>query len=193
MTDYPSYPYSFNSDYIGKLAAGDREVEEHFSQYFGSLIDLRLRANPLIGVAAQDIRQETLLRVLRAIRKGDLRKAESLGAYVVAVCRFTLWEHSRANRRYQAEEETFERADPSSGPHERTVAKERASLIARVLQRLAPRDRELLQMCFYEDADSSQMCARMRVTPGCLGVLLFRARKRFRMHAAKSCPELATA
>jgi RNA polymerase sigma factor (sigma-70 family) len=184
-------PNTFDNTYIERLASGDRAVEEHFSRYFGNLIDLRLKAS--FTQNAEDIRQETLLRVLRAVRKGDLRRPESLAAYVSGVCRFTLWEHSRSNRRYQPEGDAPEIPDPGRGPHEMTVASERASLVRRVFRRLAPRDRELLRMCFYEDADSTQMCARLRVTPGCLGVLLFRARKRFRMHAVKSCPELAVA
>ena len=61
--------HSFDEVYLRRLAAGDAAVERHFSSYFGELLSLKLRVRIRSYQLIEDIRQETLLRVLQTVRK----------------------------------------------------------------------------------------------------------------------------
>jgi hypothetical protein len=64
--------HSFDQDYLRRLASGDAVVEHHFSFYFGDLLLLKLRTRIRSPQLIEDIRQETLLRVLRIVRKAGV-------------------------------------------------------------------------------------------------------------------------
>ena len=78
--------YSFDCNYLRQLASGDAAVENHFSSYFGDLLLLKLRARIRSPQLVEDIRQETLLRVLQIVRKAGVKHPERFGAFVSAVC-----------------------------------------------------------------------------------------------------------
>jgi len=59
---------TFDDDYLRRLRDGDSQVEQHFASYFGELILLKLRRRVRTRQLMEDIRQETLCRVLRATR-----------------------------------------------------------------------------------------------------------------------------
>src|SRR4051794_8984569 len=60
--------HSFDADYLDRLANGDAAIERHFSLYFGDLLSLKLRVRIRSAQLVEDIRQETLLRVLQIVR-----------------------------------------------------------------------------------------------------------------------------
>src|SRR5262245_4810616 len=78
--------HSFDGPYLDRLRASDPETELHFCAYFSDLIRLKVRARGLAALF-DDIRQETLFRVLSTVRSPDgLRNPGALGAFVNAVC-----------------------------------------------------------------------------------------------------------
>ena len=80
---------TFDEEYVGRLRDGDAGAEEHFAAYFGELIHLKLRRRVRTPQLVEDIRQETLCRVLRILReKGGIEDARKLGAFVSAVCHY---------------------------------------------------------------------------------------------------------
>ena len=59
---------TFDEDYLRRLRDGDSQVEQHFASYFGELIQLKLRRRIRTRQLLEDIRQETLCRVLKTLR-----------------------------------------------------------------------------------------------------------------------------
>ena len=86
---------------IAVLRAGDAAVEEHFTAYFGELIYLKLRGRLRSHQLIEDIRQETLLRVLRIVQEGGLEHPERLGAFVNAVSNNVMLELLRQENRLE--------------------------------------------------------------------------------------------
>src|SRR5437879_13545424 len=78
--------HSFDEDYLRRLASGDAVVEHHFSSYFGDLLLLKLRVRVRSPQLVEDIRQETLMRVLQIVRRKGVDHPERFGAFVSAVC-----------------------------------------------------------------------------------------------------------
>jgi len=60
------------------------------------------------------------------------------------------------------------------------VTWDRQRVVARILNQLAPRDREMLRMIFLEERDKVDICRIMQVNPEYLRVLVYRAKARFR-------------
>lgn len=174
--------YPFDANYVRLLAEGDASVAEHFSAYFGKLLLLKLRSRVRSAAAIDDIRQETFLRVLRTLReKGGLQHPERLGAFVNSVCNNVLFESFRAQARYAPlPEDEGEPEDKACNLHQELINEERKQAVENVLERLAPVDRDILKMLFYEDADKQEICRVMGVDRNYLRVLLFRARLHFK-------------
>ncbi len=165
-----------------RLAARDAETERHFAAYFGPLLIAKLRSRLRSTEAAEDARQETLMRVVNNIRKqGGLEHPERLGAYVSATCNHVLLETYRSLKRFnQPDENLPEQADWRPNPESEFVTSERRALVRSVLQELNSKDRDLLQAVFLDERDKEHVCREMGVDSGYLRVLLHRARGRFK-------------
>ena len=171
--------YSFDVDYLRRLTDGDAETEDHFAQYFGDLI--RIKASARLGSrhAADDIRQETLLRVLRSLRKGSIEHPERLGAYVNTVCNNVMLEIFRRDKRL-TELPPGDIPSGHAGAESGLLAEERRRLVRRALDDLPAKDRELLHRIFLDEQDKDLVCKEFSVSRDYLRVLLHRARTRLR-------------
>lgn len=93
--------FSFDSEYMRRLAEGDPSVEQHFTTYFGRLIFLKLRGRVRSAQLAEDMKQETFLRVLEQIRsKRGIDQPERLGGFVNGVCHRVMMEFFRSEGRH---------------------------------------------------------------------------------------------
>jgi RNA polymerase sigma-70 factor (ECF subfamily) len=172
---------SFDDDYIRKLAAGDPQVEEHFANYFGSLLLIKLRNKLRSPQMIEEVRQETLLRVLLAVRRGPgIRHSERFGGFVNSVCENVMKEYIRGDQRHpQSPEPLSDPIDTSADAESEFLSWERKNIVKQVLAELAKKDRELLQMSL-EELDRAEICKKMGVTDEYLRVLLHRAKRRFK-------------
>ena len=174
---------AFDLAYIQKLTAADPDTETHFHAYFSKFIFLKLRSRKVAPEMAEDVRQETLLRVLKALRKGSgINQPERFGAYVNSVCNNVLMELTQKQSRHPAmEDDGHDIADSRVDLDRPLIDEQRKRAVATVLDELAPRDREILRLVFFEEADRETICGRMAVDAGYLRVLLHRAKSRFQV------------
>ncbi|MGB6393282.1 MAG: hypothetical protein WA875_02670, partial [Candidatus Acidiferrales bacterium] len=85
--------FPFDDAYLQRLRERDFQTEQHFVAYFSQLILIKARARLHSPQAVDDIRQETFLRVLKALRtEGAIRQPDRLGPYVNSVCNNVLQE-----------------------------------------------------------------------------------------------------
>ncbi len=171
----------FTEEYFARLAGGDPAVEEHFSNWFRPLLIVKVRRNYRAREIVEDIAQETLLRVLRNLRKdpGLLEAPQKLGAYVLAVCNFVILELGRSENRYVGMDGT-EDARPSGdcSALEMLCSEERRRKVHLVISELAPRDRDLLRMLFLEERDKDEVCRKLNVDRDYMRVVVHRAIQR---------------
>jgi RNA polymerase sigma-70 factor (ECF subfamily) len=179
--------HSFDQDYLRRLASGDAVVEHHFSMYFGDLLLLKLRARLRSSQLIEDIRQETLLRVLRTVRKAGVVHPERFGAFVCGVCSNVMMELLRGETRHEGWGSEYEPADDRVDLDARLINQQRRRQVDSILEELPAKDRDLLRMLFLEECDKSEICRRFNVREEYLRVLLHRAKVRFRsMHSKRS-------
>jgi RNA polymerase sigma-70 factor (ECF subfamily) len=168
----------FDEEYLRRLRDGDAETQSHFSSHFGELLGLRLRHHTRSWDVLADVRQETFLRVLQAVRSGSIEYPERLGAFVLSVCDNVYRELTRIERRF--DQDLSEPADARIEFERELISRDSLRTAERVLDRLPDKERNVLRMVFLEDLDKAEVCRRLGLKPEYLRVLLHRARLRFR-------------
>ena len=89
----------FDDSYLERLRAGDFRTQEHFVAYFSELIQIKLRSRLQSPQDIEDVRQETFVRVLTALRnEGGIRQADRLGPYVNSTCNNVLLKNTGLQR-----------------------------------------------------------------------------------------------
>lgn len=129
---------------------------------------------------AEDVRAETFLRVLQAIRRDQIRSAGSLPSFILGVTRNVLNE-LYARRRQVGEVVPPEAAGLSAPSHERFFLDREVQLaIQRTIERLKPRERAVIRMCFYEELPTEEIARHAQIAPERVRLVKSRALKHFR-------------
>ncbi len=174
---------AFDSSYVERLRAGDRNTEDHFVAYFGELIELKLRSRLASRQSLEDVKQETFARCLKLLRSpGGIRNAERLGPLVNSICNNVLSEHFRAGRRTEPLEdqpaERFIAREPDA--LSRIITDDTRRIVRQVLEKLPARDQAILKAVFLEEREKDDLCREIGVTRDYIRVLLHRAKQSFR-------------
>jgi RNA polymerase sigma-70 factor (ECF subfamily) len=150
-----------------------------YERYAAKVYYLALRESRLPH-DAEDIRAETFLRVLQAIRGNSLRSPEALASFILGTARNVL--HELFQRRKQAgKTKEPEAADLSTPSHEEHFLNSEVRLaIERTIVRLKPRERDLLRMHFYEELPTQEIARRAGIAPERVRLVKSRALKHFR-------------
>ena len=179
----------FDDSYLERLRAGDFRTQEHFVAYFSELIQIKLRSRLQSPQDIEDVRQETFVRVLTALRnEGGIRQADRLGPYVNSTCNNVLLEKYRAPKgaSLDDEEEGIDVPDSRMDVLGVMVAKQTQEKVREILDDLHEKDRRILKEVFLEERDKDEVCKDFGVDRNYLRVLLHRAKSAFRAHCMKS-------
>src|SRR5437763_1259534 len=126
--------FSFDRAYLERMAAGDPETERHFTAYFSELVLIKLRSRQYSRQAIEDIRQETFLRVVQAIRRNSIREPERIGAYVNSVCNNVVLEFRRSEAKViLTEDGPPDIADTRADSEQELVTRERQAQVRAIL------------------------------------------------------------
>jgi RNA polymerase sigma-70 factor, ECF subfamily len=175
-----------DEQYVEALRNGDPETEQHFGEYFSELIRLKARVRLRSPDLVEDVTQETLMRVLSAIRRGSLDHPERLGAFVNSVCNNVMLELARHGSRTESMPDKFDAEVPADREYFDVAASvnlenvEHRSMLRDALSHIPQRDRELLQAIYFSEKDVDQVCREYHIDRSYIRVLLHRARSRLR-------------
>lgn len=168
-------------DYVRRLAERDPETERHFTQYFGGLLRLKIRARIRSWALAEDIYQESLLRVLHLVNRKGVANPDLFGAFVSGVCSNVIREFLRKETVRGGElPDGFDPVDGAAAADQRLVTEETRRLVDETLSELSDKDRALLRLVFFEETGKDDACDAMGVDRAYLRVLIHRAKMRFR-------------
>jgi RNA polymerase sigma-70 factor (ECF subfamily) len=178
--------FEFNAMYINSLRQGDPSTESHFVSHFGPILFKKLRRKLRSADQAHDLRQETFLRVLTLLRSEQgVRNPERFEILVLGVCNNVLLETYRQQKRLVQMAPEFDQASHASGPDDYVIAGEAGNYVKKMMQRLDPNDRAILQAVFLEEQDRDEICLRFNITRSYLRLLIYRAKKTFGACAQK--------
>jgi RNA polymerase sigma-70 factor, ECF subfamily len=170
--------FAFDDLYVRRLKEHDRETEAHFAQYFRPILFAKLGKS----VPAQDIDDvihEVFVRVLS--RLDDVRDGHKFGAFVLGFCNNIVLERYRKNSRTEPLIEVHEQIVDQKSDAERDFFSEEAAAAVRVvLSEMRPRDASILR-AVLADEPRKEICQRLGVSAEYLGVVLHRAKERFKV------------
>jgi RNA polymerase sigma-70 factor (ECF subfamily) len=174
--------FAFDKAYVERLREGDPPTEHHFVAYFEQLLRIKLRARMLPSDKVEDLRQETFIRVIAAVRReGGVRQPERFGAFVNSICNNVLLEHYRSSAKSQPMEDShMEIPDKVLDLEGMLVTKQASEQVRKILDGMPRRDRDLLRAIFLEEKEKDVVCKEFGVDRDYLRVLLHRAKDKFK-------------
>ena len=174
--------FAFDKAYVDSLRNGDPATEHHFFLYFEKLLNIKLLSRTISSDKIEDLKQETFIRVIAAVRKeGAVRQPERFGAFVNSICNNVLLEYYRTLRKNQQIDETHQEIpDQILDLEGMMVSKQFSEHVRTILSALPARDRDLLRAVFFEEKDKDSVCREMGVDRNYLRVLLHRAKDKFK-------------
>jgi RNA polymerase sigma-70 factor (ECF subfamily) len=173
--------FSFDHVYLERLKAGDTAVCRHFVSYFSELLQVKLRARGLRSDAADDVRQETFVRLFASLKRADgIRDGACLGAFVNSVCNNVLLEQFRSNGRTDALDDPPDPPDKALDMDGRLISEENQKAVRHVLAQLPAKDRRILLALFIQERDKDELCRQLGVDRNYFRVVLHRAKNQFR-------------
>jgi len=165
---------------VAAIAAGSRESESVFvARYLPkvrTLLIVRSR-NPDLAL---DLQQDVMIEALCALRKGQLRDAERLPAFVAGIARNVLNSHFRGQSRLPLHEELPEEiADTiEENPLDSEAAEERRQIAQRAIASLNDVDRSILQMTLVDSLKPGVIAERLGLNPDVVRQRKLRATRR---------------
>lgn len=183
--------HSFDEDYVNRLIQGDTETATNFVRYFTKLLVQKLRMRMHSGThEAEDVAQETLLRVLVYLRKaGGMDDPRKLGAFVNSFSERVMLEFLRNGRRFQQiPENSPEPVEQAIGAELRCITNERKELVRRTLPKLRKSDQLVLEKVYFAEQDKDAICAELGIDRNYLRVQVHRALGRLREAIAGAEP-----
>jgi len=174
--------FAFDKEYVERLRTGDRSTEQHFVSYFEQLLRIKLRARTLAADKVEDLRQETFIRVIAALRReGGVREPERFGAFVNSICNNVLLEYYRSSSKNQQMDDVhLEIPDKLLDLEGMLVTKQASERVRQILEEMPQKDRNLLRSIFLEEKEKEVVCREFGVDRNYLRVLLHRAKDKFK-------------
>jgi RNA polymerase sigma-70 factor (ECF subfamily) len=175
--------FAFDKEYVERLRDGDHTTEHHFVAYFEQLLRIKLRSRTLTSDKVEDLRQETFIRVIAALRReGGVRQPERFGAFVNSICNNVLLEYYRSSSRNQPMEDVhLEIPDKVLDLEGMLITKQSSEHVRRILEEMPQKDRDLLRRIFLEEKDKDAVCQEFGVDREYLRVLVHRAKDKFKV------------
>jgi RNA polymerase sigma factor (sigma-70 family) len=163
---------------VAAIAGGDSEAEGVFiTQYqtrVRTLLTIRSR-NPEL---ARDLQQDVMIEALCALRKGQLREAERLPAFVAGIARNLLNSHFRGQMRTPIHEELPDELASAAVNDEEAEAEERREIAHRAIASLEKVDRCILQMTLVDDLKPGAIAERLGLSSDVVRQRKLRATRR---------------
>jgi RNA polymerase sigma-70 factor (ECF subfamily) len=165
---------------VARVAQGEEQAEALLYQKYSQRIVFLALSERHSLADAEDIRAETFLRVLQALRAGKLRKPGSLSSFIVGIALNVMREHNRyrANTDPLSERENEIAGDES--PDAAFLDREVAQAITEAAAQLKPRERDFLRLYYYEELPKAEIARQLGIKEARLRLIKSRALKRFR-------------
>jgi RNA polymerase sigma-70 factor, ECF subfamily len=181
-------------DLIDCILAGDPLAWEKCVRRFSDMV-WRILRGPLR--LSNDKAADAFQDIFLALQKDNFRRIRQwrgrapLDAYMVVVVRRLVWDHLRAQPHEKGlDGDDADPVDSGPTPEEEALRAERQRAVQTCRERLAERDRELLDLRYALGLRYQAIAIRMNMTVSNVGVVLSRAEERIRRCLRERYPDL---
>jgi len=165
--------------WVARIATGSPADEAALASYFAPRVRAMLRARLRQVEAVHDLGQDTLVAVILAIRKGQVREADRLPGFVQGVARNLANNHLRGVTR-RGEAPFDEALEATLAARDDREEEDRLAAVARGLEAIAPADREVLQLTLVEGLPPRDIAHRLNLSSDVVRTRKSRALMRLR-------------
>ena len=168
-----------DSDLVANVREGDAGAETSLYEKYAARIYFLALSETHSAEDAEDVRSETFLRVIQALRQDKLRSPESLPSFIVGIALNVIREHIRA--KYKTEQLDGSELDlPGERSLESTfLDAETSEALKQAAARLKPRERDFLRLYYYEELSKEEIARSLGVKVERLRLIKSRALKSF--------------
>ena len=167
---------------VARLQEGDATAMAELYQVFAKGIRFYLCRQ--VGPQELDDRvHDAFLVVVQSIQRGELRDPRRLMGFVRTVVRRMV--AAQIDRDVQVRRETIELdqndriADQRANPEKRFIMRQKINIIREVLDKLSPKDQEILSRFYVDEQHPDQICSEMNLSITQFRLLKSRAKARF--------------
>lgn len=169
----------FDQDYIKKLRAGDKDIEEHFVAYFGALLGIRLRSRLDSNEQIESVRDTILSRALENIRSATtIDYTGQLTLLVSKICKEVLRERKSSANPSSPPAATSRKPGTRRDVEEAWIKK----LVRQIIRGLSNQEQQLLRAVLVNNRRADEACKELGLGPDHLPLILYRAKKKFLLH-----------
>ena len=145
-----------------RILAGDRSAEDELVSTYRRGVFVIAVARTRDREAANDLTQEILIAILKALREGQLREATKLAAFIQGTARNLINNYLRA-KSHHAEVELDEEAY-CSDPVEELESLERQRLVRRELESFSITDQQILLLSLVDGHSLAEVALRLNLS-----------------------------
>ena len=129
------------------------------------------------STAAEDVAQETLRRVVDAVRAGRVEQLDALPGFVFQIARHICLQRDRSVMRETRALSRLAEPDGTTAPDAllALISDERCASVRQALARLEHDDRALLRVLYYERLETADVARQLGISAGALRVRKHRA------------------
>ena len=170
-------------DLVARIEAGDGRAETDLVQQYARGIKLMLLKRTGDPHLANDLAQDTIIVALKRLRAGELKKPESLAAFIRQIAVNISIDHFRKEKRYFYPDDGIFSHHATHRDHKDKKLDGRMTreLLESALDQLAmSRDRELLRRFYLHDEDKERICSDLDLSATHFDRVLYRAKQRMR-------------
>jgi RNA polymerase sigma factor (sigma-70 family) len=161
-----------------RIRAGDAAAEDELVRQFSDRIRVFVAMRTRDRELARDLSQEVMMHLLTALRRGQLRDLERVGAFVYGTARNVVNNHLRTDRPERSESLPPELAAGAPDPADQFETTQRQTLVRRALARLNRRDRGILLMTLVDGLKPGEIAYQLGLTAEVVRARKSRALKR---------------
>jgi RNA polymerase sigma factor (sigma-70 family) len=166
-----------DEDLVSAIADGNPDAERIFAERFLAPVHSMLLARSRNVELASDLQQEVMIEAICALRRGQLREANKLAAFVSGIARNVLNNYFRSHRSTEPLEQPDDLPDLSLR-QDRIELEEREAEATDVIASLEPIDRAILQMTLIEGMKPGLIAERLQLSPEVVRQRKLRATRR---------------
>jgi RNA polymerase sigma factor (sigma-70 family) len=163
---------------VRAIVAGDRQSEQAFALRFMRPVKAMLMARLRNPDLAADLLQDVMIEAICAVRRGQLREATKVRAFIAAVARNLINRHFRGEARTAESLEFPDDLPDLSLNRGQLEDQERETLALRAISSLDAVDRSILQMTLVDGLKPGIIAERLRLNPEVVRQRKLRATRR---------------
>jgi RNA polymerase sigma factor (sigma-70 family) len=171
---------TFDHDFLDGLKRRDPATCNRFVYHFTPILEAKLRYDFRDHALAEDLRNETMLRVFIQVDKDGVREPERFGAFVRGVCDRVVLEYLRKQNTTCDWPEGFEPPADIVPIDKWLIDEQIRELLLSDLRKISEEDRNLITEIYWRKRERESMARELGITPVGLNVRLCRAIKRLR-------------